>query len=53
MSTTPKIPLGPYPHAALCGQEGSAPTNIKINRIIKIVLSIRSPLLRFAFLLDS
>lgn len=37
---TPKIPLGPYPQPALCGQVGKAPIRIKINSINKIVLNI-------------
>lgn len=42
-STNPKPPLGPYPHARLCGQAGMLPANIKIKttkRMVPRVISI-------------
>lgn len=40
--TVPRIPLGPYPQALLCGQVGKAPRSNKIKRIIKMVLNIKN-----------
>ncbi len=37
INTVPNIPLGPYPHALLCGQVGTAPIKSTINTINSIV----------------
>jgi hypothetical protein len=40
----PIIPLGPYPHAALCGQDGTAPTSNKIRTTNNTVPNIEPPI---------
>lgn len=36
-TTRPRIPLGKYPQLRLCGQEGSAPTNMRISTTSRMV----------------
>lgn len=39
----PKTPLGPYPHAVLCGHVGNAPINNKIKITNSTVPNIKTP----------